>query len=68
MNNFYDLVFEIDTYLKTPDINSLNNITKLFSHKGIKKYFWNALCNNESTEHDKRFKLLTENDMFNIIN
>lgn len=68
MNNFYDLVFEIDTYLKTPDINSLNNITKIFSHKGIKKYFWNALCNNESIEHDKWFKLLTENDMFNIIN
>jgi len=46
-NNFYDLVFEIDTYLKTPEIDSLNNITKLFSNKGIEKYFWYALCNNE---------------------
>lgn len=68
MNNFYDLVFKIDIYLKKVEIDSLKSIRELFSHKGIEKYFWNALCSNESLEHNSWFKLLIENDMFNIIN
>jgi len=61
-------VFEIDTYLKKPEIDSLNTIRELFTHKGIEKYFWNALCNNEFIEDERWFKLLIDNDMFNIDN
>lgn|GEM_PF-4849349 len=68
MNSFYDLVFKIDTYLKKPEIASLKSIIELFSHEGIEKYFWYALCNNEDLEHNIWFRILNENDMFNINN
>lgn len=68
MNNFYNKVFKIDNYLKEASFESLENIKKLFNNEGVEKYFWHTLCNDESLEDNKWFKILTENDMFNIIN
>lgn len=67
-NNFYNLVSKIDVYLEKPEVDSLDSIIKLFSKKGIEKYFWYALCNQESLEHTIWFNLLNENNMFNIDN
>jgi hypothetical protein len=66
--NFYDIVFKVDNYLKIPSNESLNQIIELYNHKGIEKYFWNTLCINESLEHLNWFKILNENNMFNIDN
>lgn len=68
MYNFYDIVFKVDNYFKIPSNESLNQIIELYNHKGIEKYFWHTLCMNESLEHLNWFKILNENDMFNIDN
>ena len=68
MYNFYDIVFKVDNYLEIPSNESLNQIIELYNHKGVEKYFWYALCNNENLEHNIWFNLLNENNMFNLDN
>ena len=68
MYNFYDIVFKVDNYLEIPSNESLNQIFELYNHKGVEKYFWYALCNNENLEHNIWFNLLNENNMFNLDN
>ena len=69
MHNFYTHAFNIERYLETPTQESLDSIINLFDEKGIKKYFWYTLTqDNDNLDLEQWFKILYANDMFILNN